>query len=62
MKILKNEKGKTNATIIQKENNNIVVKEKQIEFNDFLVNSGETAIGKYGDVLKKIIKLTNVNN
>lgn len=61
LNILKNEKGKINATIIQIENNDIVVREKQIGFNDFLVNYGETAIGKYGDVLKKIIELTSVN-
>lgn len=61
LNILKNEKGKINATIIQSENNDIVVREKQIGFNDFLVNYGETAIGKYGDVLKKIIELTSVN-
>lgn len=61
LNILKNEKGKMNATIIQSENNDIVVREKQIGFNDFLVNYGETAIGKYGDVLKKIIELTSVN-
>lgn len=62
LKILKNEKGKMNATIIQRENNNIISKEKQIDFTDFLVNSGETAIGKYGDVLKKIVELTDANN
>lgn len=62
LNLLKNEKGEINATIIQSENNSIIEHEKQIEFNDFLVNSGETAIGKYGDVLKKIIELTNVNN
>ncbi len=29
-----------------------------IVFEDFLVNKGETAIGKYGDILNKVIELT----
>ena len=62
LNILKNEKGKLNATIIQSENNGIVEHEKQIEFNDFLVNYGETAISKYGDALRKVIELTSINN
>lgn len=62
LNLLKNEKGKINATIIQSENNSIIEHEKQIEFNDFLVNYGETAVGKYGDVLKKVIELTSINN
>lgn len=31
---------------------------KEIPFEKFLVNKGETAIGKYGDVLMKVIALT----
>lgn len=62
LNLLKNENGKINATIIQSENNSIIEHEKQIEFNDFLVNYGETAVGKYGDVLKKVIELTSINN
>ncbi len=62
LNLLKNGNGTINATVIQKENNNITEQEKQISFNDFLVNAGETAINKYGDVLKKIIELTNINN
>lgn len=62
LNVLKNEKGKINATIIQSENNGIVEHEKQIEFNDFLVNYGETAISKYGDALRKVIELTSINN
>ncbi len=62
LNLLKKEKGIVNATIIQKENNGIALKEKQIDFNNFLVNHGETAIGKYGDVLKKVIELTSIDN
>ena len=28
-----------------------------VKFNDFLINDGETAIGKYGSVLNKIIDI-----
>ena len=30
-----------------------------IDFKEFLVNEGETALEKYGEVLKKVIELTN---
>ena len=39
------------------ENKTIATKE-DIPFEQFLVNKGETALGKYGDVLKKVIELT----
>ena len=32
--------------------------ERNIDFTEFLVNDGETALGKYGDVLKKVIEIT----
>ncbi len=32
--------------------------ERKIDFQEFLVNEGETALEKYGDVLRKIIQLT----
>ena len=34
--------------------------EKEIYFQDFLVNAHEKAISKYGDILKKIIELSQV--
>ncbi len=40
------------------ENDVIVINKRSFDFNEFLVNKGETAIGKYGDVLNKIIELT----
>lgn len=58
LKLLKKETGKIDAVVITKENNNIVVKEQQIPFEKFLVNKGETAIKKYGEVLNKVIELT----
>lgn len=33
--------------------------EREISFSEFLVNDGETALEKYGDVLKKIVELTS---
>lgn len=44
--------------VIKKFNNSNKVETKEIVFEDFLVNNGETAIGKYGDILNKVIELT----
>lgn len=59
LEVLKNEKGTLKATVITKKNNQNIAKEKKINFSDFLVNKNETAIEKYGDILNKVIKLTN---
>lgn len=57
LELLKLEKGKINGVIITNgESGNLAI-ERKIDFKDFLVNKGETAIGKYGDVLNKIIEL-----
>ena len=32
---------------------------KNIKISDFLINDGETLITKYGDILKKVIEITN---
>ncbi len=40
-------------------NEGITFSTKEIDFSEFLVNEGETALGKYKDVLNKIIELTN---
>lgn len=58
LELLKKETGKIKAMIITKENNNIIIKEQEIPFEKFLVNKGETAIKKYGEVLNKVIELT----
>lgn len=55
--LLKKENGKINGTIISRENGTIIAKQEEISFERFLVNKGETALGKYGDVLKKVIEL-----
>jgi isopentenyldiphosphate isomerase len=55
LELLKNEKGKIMGEKSRKENGKIIVKKEEIDFNDFLVNKGETAITKYGNVLNFII-------
>lgn len=58
LKILESEKGYITGTkIIKNKAHNQAMVEK-INFEDFLVNKGETAITKYGDVIKKVIELT----
>ena len=59
LEILKNEKGTIYGTVIKKDQESNIETNKKINFEDFLVNKGETALGKYGDVLNKVIKLTN---
>ena len=39
------------GNVIRKFKNSNKVENKEIVFEDFIVNKGETAIGKYGDVL-----------
>lgn len=56
--LFKNEQGKINGTVIKKNNTTNSVEDKDILFEDFLVNKGETAIEKYGDILNKVIELT----
>lgn len=55
LELLKQENGKIKGTIIYKNS----IEEKEINFEDFLINEGETGVGKYGDILNKVIELTN---
>ncbi len=59
LEILKNEKGTIDGIVIKKDQESNTEINKKINFEDFLVNKGETALGKYGDVLNKVIELTN---
>ena len=59
LELLKKESGFIKGTVIKKENGINTAKRRNIYFEMFLVNAGETAVGKYGDVLKKVIKLTS---
>lgn len=58
LELLKNKNGKINGNVIKKFENSNKVENKEILFEDFLVNKGETAIEKYGDILNKVIELT----
>ncbi len=49
--------GSIRGLVIRKNSTMNIMVEKDIEFSDFLVNEGETALTKYGDVLMKIMEL-----
>lgn len=53
--LLAKEEGTIDGTVIRREDNKNIAVQEKIDFNDFLVNKGETAITKYGDVLRKVI-------
>lgn len=63
LNLFKKEHGKIKATvIIQDKEDEIVIKERKVDFNEFLVNPHETAYQKYGRILEKIIKLTKIDS
>lgn len=47
------------ATYITLENGKNITRESDVNINDFLVNPGETIEEKYGDVVRKVIEITN---
>lgn len=57
--LFKNGSGRINAEIITNENGKNIQTQRYIDFNEFLVNKHETALGKYGDILNKIITVTD---
>lgn len=50
--------GKISAEVINKGNDKNMKITRNVDFNEFLVNKHETAVGKYGDVLNKVIEVT----
>ena len=58
LKLLTDETGTIEGTIIEKTKMGNISKVETLGFKDFLVNKGETAIEKYGEILKKVIELT----
>ncbi len=56
LEVLKNESGTLPAKECVKENGKVVVRDTTVSFEDFLVNKGETAVGKYGFILEFIGK------
>lgn len=59
LEIIKMEKGSLEAQKCYKENHILKEVDTTISFEDFLVNKGETALGKYGNVLEFIVSETN---
>ncbi len=62
LELLQKEDGTVTATKCFKENGKIKISEISIHFSDFLINRGETGIGKYGKVLDFIINEINEGN
>lgn len=50
--------GSIKGTVIKKNEDGNTCHDRDINLNEFLVNKGETAIGKYGNVLNHIIMLS----
>lgn len=55
--LFETEEGVIPAVIMREENHQIIEENKDVSLKDFLVNKGETALTKYGDVLRKVIQL-----
>ncbi len=60
LELFQNKEGKIDATIITNKNGKNVSNKTIVPLQNFLVNPGETALEKYGKVLKKVIDITNV--
>jgi 8-oxo-dGTP pyrophosphatase MutT (NUDIX family) len=58
LELFKKENGKIDGFLIENQNGKMVMSAKKVDFSEFLVNAGETALGKYGNVLKGIIKIS----
>lgn len=56
--LLKKGSGEIKAIVITKQNDLVTTRKQEYSFKDFLINDGETALGKYGAALEKIIELT----
>lgn len=58
LELFKKEEGSIPATLItQKEDGSIEITNRDVDFNEFLVTANETAIGKYGDILNKVLEV-----
>ena len=57
LRLFEKEQGQIDGFEIKKQDGKMVMQKKAVDFSEFLVNKGETAIGKYGNVLKGIIKI-----
>lgn len=59
LEIFKNEEGYADACIIKTINGKNIIENKKICKDDFTLMEHETLYGKYGEVIKKIIEVTN---
>ena len=59
LKLISDEIDTINATYIVYEHDKNVSYEKLVTRDNFLVNAGETILGKYGDVVKKVVEVTS---
>lgn len=55
--LFEKESGSIKGKIITCLNDGVNCEETDVDFKDFLVNNGETAMGKYGDVLRKVVEI-----
>lgn len=60
LSLFEKEEGSVLGKVIQSTPNGITILERPIDFSEFLVNTHETAMGKYGAILRKIESLTNL--
>lgn len=58
LELFKREYGEVSAEVIETENNDNKIIKRDVNFNEFLVQKNETALGKYGEILDKVIELT----
>lgn len=58
LNLFEKEEGTIEALIIKQDKNNIITKNRNVNFNEFEVMEHETAYEKYNEVLKKVIGLT----
>lgn len=58
LELFEHGEGTITGEVITRGSNGNEAHESQIDFKDFLVNKGETALTKYGAVLEKVISLT----
>lgn len=57
LELFKKENGKIDGFLIENQNGKMVMSAKKVDFSEFLVNAGETALGKYGNVLNGILNI-----
>lgn len=58
LELFKKEEGVIPATLItQKDDGSIEIINRDVDFNEFLVTANETALGKYGDILNKVLEV-----